>query len=91
MHPGVDALLYILGEGIGGHCNNGNGLTKGVLTAADGHGGLVTGHFRHLHIHMWLGKMVVVDRKAPLKLMRTPTYIRCVCNHIFRLLREHML
>ena len=51
VHAGVQALLYVVGEGIGCHSDNGNRLPKRIGAVADGPCSLVSVHDRHLDIH----------------------------------------
>ena len=51
VHARGDAVLYVVGEGVGRHRDDGDGLAERVSAAADGLRRLVAVHVRHLNVH----------------------------------------
>ena len=50
-HAGVQRRPFVLGKGVGRHGDDGNGGRVRPLQGADGPGGLVAVHHRHLDVH----------------------------------------
>ena len=51
VHARGDAVLYVVGEGVGRHRDDGDGLAERVSAAADGLRRLVAVHVRRLNVH----------------------------------------
>ncbi len=50
-HAGVEAVLHILAEGVGRHCNNRNRFAKRLVAASDNSCRFKSVHDWHLDIH----------------------------------------
>ncbi len=51
IHAGFHAVFDILGKGVGGHGDDGNGFGLGMAAGTYGPGGIVAVHHGHLNIH----------------------------------------